>query len=263
MSYHPTVTPEFAVNLYGRLGLKFATVVPVLGKRTNSWSSTVVLGDVAQYLDNSQALINPGVLGTNYYLRSSSTSDTALGTGVRSVRITYLDAYGMQKSATISLNGTTSILLGNGFLYFQWVEIASAGSAGMPVGNITIANVPGVPLTSQIVELVQAGNSKSFSARYKVPADKFAYIVAWGATGIGGQTFDVRLMATTFADNRAASSLPHTLSSAFLGSGNHLFTPVYYLKCPPLTEIKASAIPQSSAAANKIDVNFDIILINL
>ena len=84
-------TPQQTAAFYGTVQGQLARNVFVLGRRDAGWSSTSVLGDCAQYLDTSQALINTPAVGQTLYLVSTSVNDAAAGTGARTVRIIYHD----------------------------------------------------------------------------------------------------------------------------------------------------------------------------
>lgn len=260
---NPTQTPTFLASRYGLVDGAAATLITVLGRRLSGWSSTTLYGDVCSYLDTSQAEINPVVLGTTYYIRSSSASDTntaPAGTGARQVRVVYLDSSGAQQVMTVSLNGTTAVSLGNAISYFQWAEVASTGSNLYPVGNITISSVTGAPTVAQIVEFIQAGYNRSRSGRYKVPTGKVFYGLGWDVSAIG-QTQDSVIRGTVFADDRSLSTVFHSQDGLFVpGNTQSPNIDLHYLPFPAGCEIKGSSIPGAAAAGNRCDLMFHGIL---
>lgn len=252
---------EFEVARTGLFDGKAASIVHIPGKRTRGFNSTSVLQDIAGYLDTSQDALNAVSTGTTYYIRSSSAADTAAGTGARTVRIVSLSSTGVQQVTTATLNGTTAVSLGSGFLYFQWMEVATAGSGNVAAGNITIASVTGAPTTAQIVEWITAGGNRSVSGRYMVPLGTTAYLIDWSATAVGGATQDVRFRAKVFADDRTLSADLHFQGTFFLSNATSETREMNYLKFPALCELKVSTIPSATGATNRIDINFGLIVV--
>lgn len=105
----------------GTIENKAAYMYKILGSRDSGWTSTSAFGDTCQYLDTSQALMNTPTTGQTLYLRSSSINDAAAGTGVRTVRIVYLDSSGNQQVRTDTINGTTVVDIGTGYSAIQWM----------------------------------------------------------------------------------------------------------------------------------------------
>lgn len=256
-------TPESECGRTGAWHSKRCAVVTILGRRSQGWNSTSVLGDVAQYLDTSQDGLNAVSTATTYYVRSSSANDTAAGLGAETVRIVYLDSFGYQRAMTVALNGLTGVSLGLGFSAFQWMEVETVGAAGVAAGNITISSVSGAPTVAQTVEYLASGGNRSLSGRYTVPKSWAAYIIAWDATSIGGATMDTRLRATSFADDGQLSpGVFHFRDTSFVQAGastGHAL--LYFTRLPALTEVKVSAIPGAAAAGNRLDVSIHILVV--
>lgn len=251
---------ELQVERTGLFLGQAARVVYILGRRSLGWNSTSVLGDVAQYLNTTQDRINAVSTGTTYYLNSTSANDTAAGTGARTVRIVYLDSSGNQQVRTDTLNGTTPVSIGSGYSYFQWAEVASVGSGGVSAGNITISSTNGAATTATTVEYIAAGGNRSLSARYKVPTGYTAYITSWDVKAINGD-MDARLRAQVFADDRALSTVHHFQDNLYQAANTRGEQRLDYLPVPAGAEIKISAIPSASAAGNRCDASFRLILV--
>jgi hypothetical protein len=259
--FAPVEEPSFVAALFGKVSGKEARSILVQGRRDLGWSSTSAYGDVANYLDTSQPRINDVVLGTTYYLRSSSASDAAAGTGARTVRIYYLDGSGVLQAITATLNGTTGVSLGNAISYIEAAEVASAGSTEAAVGNITISSVAGAPTTAQTVEFIPANQTQSRSARYKIPTGFDGYLQTWAVSAIG-QSQDMVLRAKVFTGDRTPSTVFHAQDGTFLpGSTSGGELTLHWLKCPEGTEIKVSSIPGASGAGNRADVTVHLLLV--
>lgn len=242
-------------------GGKDAHNVFIIGRRTLGYNSTTVLQDLAQYLDTSQDALNPVSTLTTYYIRSSNANDTAAGTGSRTVRIVWLDSSGNQQVTTATMNGTTGVSLGSGFKYFQWAEVATAGTAETPIGNITISSVAGAPTTAQIVEYIGSGGNRSLSARYMVPTGYTAFLSRWYLNSIGAANQDARLRAQVFADDHTLCSVFHFQDNLYMNGGTRGFNQLAYIPVPAGAEIKVSTIPSATGAANRADTGITILLV--
>ena len=255
-------SPEFEVALTGKIIGKTAYHYTIMGTRSLGWSSTAVFGDACEYLDNSQANMNTPTTGQTLYLRSSSASDSSAGTGIRTVKITYLDASGNQQSTTATLNGTTPVSLGVGFSFIQWMESATVGSNGTAVGNITISsNAVGAPAVSEIFEYIGAAAGKSLSCRYKVPTGYTAYAIQFDSAAIAS-TMDVRLRSDVDSDNRVLNTgVFHFQDKVFLSAGSNKNSDLKYMKFPSGAVIKVSAIPGGATSGNKLDCSISLMIV--
>ena len=251
---------EWEVHHAQTIDGKAAYLYHILGSRSLGWSSTSVLGDACNYLDTSQALMNTPTTGQTLYLVSTSASDTAAGTGARTVLIVYLDANGVQQTTTATMNGTTPVSLGTGFSFIQWMEVASLGSSEVTVGNITVSSTNGAATVATTFDKVDAGSNRSMSGRYKLPSCCHGHIVHWDAAAIS-TTMDTRIRATTFMHDNSLSTVYHFLDRMFLASGTNATQPLEYREVPANAVVKISAIPGSAPAGNKLDCSFSIIVI--
>lgn len=251
---------EYELQHTGRLFGKTANLYHIMGSRSQGWKSTTDLGDACDYLDTSQSSMNTPTSGQTLYLVSTSASDTAAGTGARTIRTVYLDANGLQQVRTDTLNGLTPVSIGTGYTFIQWCEVATAGSSGVPVGDISITSTNGAATTATTFERVPAGGNRSLSGRYKVPADCRAHIVHWDVGAISN-SMDTRLRATVFSDDNALSDLFHFIDRAFLASGQNITQLLEYRSIPASAIVKISAIPGGTPAGNKLDCSFSIICV--
>jgi len=106
-------------------------------------------------------------------LASTSGSDTAAGTGARTVEVFGLDASFNEVSETKTLLGATLVPTTNSYTRMFRIIVRSGGSGGANVGTITAtAQVDGT-ISAQIDPL----NNQTLMALYTVPAAKTAYMV--------------------------------------------------------------------------------------
>jgi hypothetical protein len=252
----------FQVQYLGKVSGKDAVGYHIMGSRTLGWLNTTVLGDACEYLDTSQALMNTPTSGQTLYLVSTSASDTAAGTGARTVRTVYLDANGLQQVRTDTLNGTTPVSIGSGYTFIQWMEVASVGSNEVSVGNLSISSTNGAATVATTFEYIRAGGNRSLSGRYKVPADCTGFLGHWDALAVGN-TMDTRIRATVFADDNSLSTVYHFLDRAFLAAGADIMQELEFRVIPAGGVVKISAIPGGAPAGNKLDCSFSICCIKL
>lgn len=128
---------------------------------------------------------------------SSSASDAAAGTGVRTVDIDYLDTNYAIQSEAVTLNGTTPVnTVATNILRVNNFHAMSAGSTGAAVGNISLTSVGGATTYSRITAL---GNYAR-QCIYTVPAGKTLFISGFSAgttTAAAGHTQIIMLRTTS------------------------------------------------------------------
>lgn len=253
--------PIFAASYNGAISGKSASVITVLGSRSNGWTSTSVFGDACDYLDTSQAAMNTPTTGQTLYIVSTSTSDSAAGTGARTVSISYLDTSGNRQVHIATMNGTTPVSIGTGYSFVQWAEVATVGSGGFAAGNISITSTNGSATVATTFEYISSGGNRSLSGRYKVPSGFSAYAISWSASAIGN-TMDCRLRADVFSSDRSLSpGVFHFMDRAYLTSGRDGIWLQYMDKYPAGAVIKVSAIPGGAPAGNKLDCDFSLLVV--
>lgn len=113
---------------------------------------------------------------------SSSTSDTAAGTGARTVTIEALKADLSTVTFTVTMNGQTPVALPQNVMRIQTARVASAGSGQGNAGNVDIRTVSGSTVQCRI----SGSTSRENELRYTCPAGKvaFVYRVVAGTEGI-------------------------------------------------------------------------------
>lgn len=124
----------------------------------------------------------PPVGGIQMRAVSTSASDTAAGTGARTVRITYLDANYYTQHETITLNGTTPVnTVATNILRVQDFHVATVGSSDTgSAGDISLTNMAGSVTYSKMSTSV----NRARQALYTVPVGKRAFIVVWRVGGV-------------------------------------------------------------------------------
>lgn len=250
-----------SVALTGMFNNKAAMLVHILGARSAGWTGTSVFGDLCEYLDTTQQLLNTPTAGQTLYMVSTSANDASAGSGSRTVRVTYLDSNGLQQATTVTLNGTTPVSMGTGFTSIQWMEVATNGSVGATsAGDIAVTSTNGAATVATTFELIKAGGNRSLSGRYKIPSDSVGYLIDWHIAAISA-TMDMRLRGDFFTHVYTITpGVFHFLERSFLASGANSGGDLHYRKCPSNAVIKVSAIPGSAPAGNKADCDFALIV---
>lgn len=181
----------YAVDALGILG------VASPGHSIAQGSAAGLNGLIAGYIATSATTI-VAVRGTAYTeptaaaqveLVSSSSSDSAAGTGARTVKVTYYD--GLMDgpfTETVTMNGTTAVAtVATDIRFIEKMETLTVGSNGTNVGTITIRHLSDSPVYGTIA----ASDGITFWAHHYVPSGKKCFItrLVAGTQGASGSVF--------------------------------------------------------------------------
>lgn len=114
---------------------------------------------------------------------SSSTDDTAAGTGARTVEIFGLDGNYNEISETVTLNGQTAVNTTNSYLRINRGIVRSAGSGGQNAGVIyagTGTVTAGVPANTYLS--IAISDNQTLMALWTVPAGYTAFLLETDVT---------------------------------------------------------------------------------
>lgn len=117
----------------------------------------------------------PLTAGETITVVSSSANDTAAGTGLRTLRITGLDANYAIQTETFTLNGTTPV---TGLLIFTRVHTAvglTSGS-GNTAFNAGVVSVYHTTTTANVFLSIRVGTNQSNCSAYTIPAGHSGYV---------------------------------------------------------------------------------------
>lgn len=117
---------------------------------------------------------------------SSSASDTAAGSGARTVVVGYLNAQRQAKTVTLSLNGTTAVAIQEPVLRVNTVAVATVGTySSTNVGNISVRAAGGGGIT---YGYIAAGAGLAQTSQYSVPAGMSLDVLGgtFSVLGVGG-----------------------------------------------------------------------------
>jgi hypothetical protein len=154
----------------------------------------VAEGDIASHTSWTKMGYHPAAtaaqttvweVGTNYVfpvaaqgmeVRSSSTNDdgSPVGTGALTVKIWYLTNTFVEKTETVTLDGTTNVNTVNTDIYrINYFQIDTCGNGTVAAGNIDIRNKTD---HTTIYSRIGAGYTRARSTVYTVPIAKTLYI---------------------------------------------------------------------------------------
>jgi hypothetical protein len=106
-------------------------------------------------------------------LSSTDANDTGAGIGAQQITVNYLTSGFVQKSETITLNGTSIVTSTNGdYGYFISAFVSRVGTNISNVGQILITDPPGTTYYAQIMK----ANNQTLYGAYSVPAGKNLYL---------------------------------------------------------------------------------------
>jgi hypothetical protein len=244
------------IQTEGKYQGKDAKVFHILGRRAG-FTSTSILNDIKEF-DNAVAAI-PVYSNASLDILSSSVNDTnTAGTGVRQVKVVYINNSGaLVESAAINLNGTTLVTnVLSAVDKVLWMEAVSVGSNNVAVGNIRLRINGG----TVEVEQITVGGNKSLSAQFRVPTNYTGYLVQWDNESINSDQ-DIKLRAMVNSLDRSLSTVFHFMGTMYLQSNTRNTEELGMLKIPALADIKVSTVSSGTASINRVNTSVIIIII--
>lgn len=170
----------------------------------------------------------PPATGLEMSVVSTSANDAIGGTGLRSIRVIYLDTSLNEQYVDVELNGLTPVVItGIMIRFIQCTHVLTAGSGAKAAGIITIYN--GVTTYSQI----NAGEVRCSSSARMVPAGKRLFIASavYGAiSGTSAARVQIRLVANEISGMQFTDPfilIPHASSGSQDTSATMLFNLPY------------------------------------
>jgi hypothetical protein len=224
-----------------------AFIVGVLARREGSASTPFIVDDLCDIVPFPITAGNyPELAGTEALeVVSTSPNDTAGGTGVRSVDITYLDTNGDKQTVAVTLNGTTPVSLGAiRSIGIWWMHSKTVGSGKEAAGTIDLRTTTG----AVIHERIAAGGNQSLSGRIKIPRGYTGYAISFIANN-GSDTGrqEVRLRFEADRDTNEKLDGVYTFRAlAALGPSQFTAFDLPFLIIPPLADAKFSTISSTS-----------------
>lgn len=104
---------------------------------------------------------------------SSSASDGVGGTGARTVKIYYLDGAGVEKTTSVTTNGTGVVATSVSDIYrINSFRVTSTGTGNAAAGTITLRHLADTPIYSAIA----VGENRARQFIYTVPTGKKLFV---------------------------------------------------------------------------------------
>ena len=141
-------------------------------------------------------LPTPADAGEQMTVASDDVADASAGTGVKTIRIHYIDNAGAEQTEDIIMNGTTGVdTVAINIRFVNDMYALTVGSNGVAEGNITIIKKGGA-IATDLYNLIALGGNKSLVPHRMVPVGKTLYLQEWGATEGNGKRTAFRLRST-------------------------------------------------------------------
>jgi hypothetical protein len=182
-------------------------------------------------------------------INSTSASDTAAGTGARTVTINYLSAAFVFNSEVVTLNGTTAVATVNtDIAYIESIVVKTVGSAGGNVGTIQVwtNNSGGGSIWSSIA----ASDNQTFWAHHYVPTGMTCYLLNFsaGATVVAGQC-NVNHSGDPSNPNSPQLQIGLTVMHPAAGEWDHVFNVPLALPGPDLIWLVERPVAATASTA--------------
>lgn len=180
---------------------------------------------------------------------TDNTNDKAAGTGCLTVGISYLDGNYVEKTTTVTLNGTTAVATSvSDILRINYFYGLTFGSTGKAAGTISIRNLDHTTVYGQI----SAGYTLCRSSVYTVPAGKTLYLssVMFSAAG----TATSKSVRMIIHGSRNPLGTIYTSGTVFYPmlevmqmDGSQVYVTDFPLAAPATTDLKVSVIGVAAA----------------
>jgi hypothetical protein len=199
-------------------------------------------------------IFTPPTAARVHHVSSGSASDTALGAGARTVRVSGLDGNYQIASEVVTLSGTTPVSTTGAYTFVSEVCVLTAGSDGTNVGNITATAATDNTISASVV----AGTGKSLTAAYQIPAGYTGYLqsVYGGVHGQSGAGVELTCKVKPFG----GVFVP--VSSSILQPGGGSMT-IDAWDCPIVLPAKSIVKVSATSDTNNVLVHaaFNLILV--
>jgi len=132
------------------------------------------------------------------YIVSTSADDDSAGTGIREVRVEYLNSSFETIFVDVELDGTNPVQIGTDFFRVQDVRALQVGSVGSAVGTVTLYY--GVSTT---IATIFIGTNEARSCLFTIPAGYTGYITGASISASKGGDLAFQL---EYRDNSVANA---------------------------------------------------------
>lgn len=190
------------------------------------------------------------------YVYGANAADGAAGTGARTVTVIGLDSNYNEISETLTVDGTVSQ---NSFLRVYRAFVASAGSVGTNVGDVTVSTgASGTGTILAQIGLIGTGTTFGMGqtqlALYTIPAGKTGYLTNWN---VGAGVYNDSVTASLYTREIGNGLVFRNRDTMDVPGGFHQRIYQVPFALPEKTDIEVRAI---ASTGSKVSSSFDIIL---
>ena len=187
--------------------------------------------------------------GEQMELFCANANDTAGGTGIREVRIHYLDSAGVEQITDQITNGGAVDLSPSDVRFIQTMHAISVGSNGVSVGQISVRSKA---TPSNVYQVINSGGNMSLCINKMIPANKTFYLSQWYGSASGKQPVTLRLRSTDHNNTLFIDPNPVFLFKDTASIENSSFSRSWTMneriRIPSLSILKASAWTDQAGA---------------
>jgi hypothetical protein len=172
--------------------------------------------------------------------------DTIAGTGIQVARVVGLDAAWQEQVTTVKLSGATPVALPGTWIRINNIHSMQVGTVGGgAAGSVNVRSVAG----ATVYNTISAGNNISLQAHYTIPANVVGYIFGWSASSSGAKPTKIILRTTAgWLYHTLIAGVYHTEDILNLDSVSLYKEVPIPIKCPPMCDIKVSALATGAGA---------------
>ncbi len=223
-------------------------IMVALGERENMGTTAtgedIWRGNELSGSPDDETMATPDPAGEQMTVISEDAQDTSAGTGVRTLRIHYLDASGDEQTEDVTMNGTTGVnTAASDIRFVNDMYSLTVGSNGVAEDHIKIYETADA---THVYNMIAQGGNKSLVPHRMVPSGKTLILKGWHAEEAQNKRCAFRIRSTDMA--------------GVLLTGVFCFKGVAYMKqsssgelalnqiVPALSIVKVSAWPDQASS---------------
>jgi hypothetical protein len=190
-------------------------------------------------------------------ISSSSASDTAAGTGARTVYIGGVDGDFDEVGETVTLNGQTAVNTINSYKYVNYLYVATAGTGAKNAGDINVGTgtvTSGVPAV--LYDMIAVGFNQRTTAHFCVPAGHTGFMTS-GVITVGQESGSSAI--TSFLKQHGPDEILRVGAITTMNNGSVHYDFAFPYVIPEKNCVGATAVGASNN--NSVSTFFNIVLI--
>jgi hypothetical protein len=190
-------------------------------------------------------------------ISSSSASDTAAGTGARTVYIGGVDSNFDEIGETVTLNGQTAVNTANSYRYVNYFYVATVGADTKNAGNINVGTgtvTAGVPAV--LYDMIAIGYNQRTTGHFCVPTGYTGFLTT-GVITAGQESGSSAI--TSFLKQHGPDEILRVGAVTTLNNGSVHYDFTFPYIIPEKNCVGATAIGASNN--NSVSTFFNIVLV--